>query len=109
MADRARVSCRCPPGLKPRRAMTGRVMKRIATLVLSVFVLLGFGSRATAQTTAAQCSGLTKLQVPGYAALEITKAEWIAPAAAPTAAGPGRAGAANLPPYCRIDGMIDRR
>jgi len=80
---------------------------------LALIAVLGVTADAVAQTTAAQCSALTKLQVPGFA-VEITKTEWIAPgapgaAAAAAPAGPGAARPANLPPYCRIDGMIDRR
>ena len=79
---------------------------RTTFLILSIMVL-GVSRTAAAQTTAAQCSGLTKLQVPGFA-VEITKAEWLMPAAAAAqpAGGPPRAA---LPAYCRIDGVIDRR
>ena len=79
---------------------------RTSFLIVSC-VLIGAASTAAAQTTAAQCSGLTKLQVPGFS-VEITKADWIAVAAgAPAPAGAGPRGAQT--PHCRIDGVIDRR
>ena len=54
-----------------------------------------------------QCAALVNLQVPGVA-LTVTKAERIP--AGPAQVGPGGAGAAvNLPAYCRLDGVIDRR
>jgi hypothetical protein len=52
---------------------------RTKLLVVSC-MLVGVASAASAQTTVAQCSGLTKLQVPGFS-VEITKADWIAAAA----------------------------
>jgi hypothetical protein len=62
----------------------------------------------TESDPAARCSALSSLEVPGYA-LEVTKAEWHA--AGETQAQPGqmRMPAMNLPAYCRIDGMLDRR
>ena len=51
-----------------------------ATFLIAAFLLLGIGATASGQTTAAQCSGLTTLQVPGFA-VEITRAEWLTPAA----------------------------
>ena len=67
----------------------------------------------TAGPTAAACAALTSLQVPGVA-LTVNKAEWIAagaPIAAARGGGPGPAAVtpSNLPAYCRLDGMIDRR
>ena len=79
---------------------------RTKLLVVSC-MLLGVASAASAQTPAAQCSGLTKLQVPGFA-VEITKADWIA-AAAGAAAPAGAAPRGAQTPHCRIDGVIDRR
>jgi feruloyl esterase len=61
---------------------------------------------AIAQSAPSRCASLARLQVPGYA-LEITKAEAIAPGPAPQ--GRGRGAAVNLPAHCRVDGMIDRR
>ena len=68
---------------------------------------------AVAQTsiraTPDACGQLTQLQVPGIA-LTVVKAWWIE-AGAPIAGG--RAGAppvaTELPAYCRLDGVIDRR
>ena len=69
-------------------------------------------SRADAQqprTTAAACAALTSLQVQGVA-LQVTKSEWFA-AGAPLPGGRGTATPvkSDLPAYCRLDGMIDRR
>jgi hypothetical protein len=61
---------------------------------------------ASAQTPAARCAELTKLQLAGIN-LEITKAEWIT--ASGGAATGAQAARAPLSPYCRMDGMIDRR
>ena len=66
---------------------------RTKLLVVSC-VLVGFASTASAQTPATQCSGLTKLQVPGFA-VEITKADWIAAVAAAAALQPVRLRAAR--------------
>ena len=53
------------------------------------------------------CAALVNLQVPGVA-LTVTKAERIP--AGPVRLGPGGAGpAVDLPAYCRLDGVIDRR
>ena len=81
------------------------------TFLIVSCMLIGVASVASAQTPAAQCSGLTKLQVPGFS-VEITKADWIAVAAGATSAAPAPAGAAPRgaqTPHCRIDGVIDRR
>ena len=84
---------------------------QIPAIALAV-VLLG-SSSATAQqparTTAAACTALNKLQVQGVA-LQVTKTEWFA-AGAPLPGGRGAATPAksDLPAYCRLDGMIDRR
>jgi feruloyl esterase len=78
-----------------------------ASLFLSGIIVLT-GDAARAQTPSARCASLTSLQLPGVA-LQVTKAEWI-PERAATPAGTGRgAGTTGLPPYCRLDGMIDRR
>jgi feruloyl esterase len=99
-------------------------MTRILSLAL--LVIIGFAAPAAAQTAAAQpaaepCrAGNLTFLVPGIGpvGLEITKFEWIVPGAPSATGAPGRAGAApapgrgaavNLPPYCRIDGMLDRR
>src|SRR3954468_10437457 len=84
---------------------------RIVTIVFGALLL--WASVATAQsarTTPAACEALRQLQVSGVA-LSVTKAEWFA-AGAPVPGG--RAGgppatSSNLPAYCRLDGVIDRR
>ena len=77
-------------------------MKHVTAIAV---VILGIAATANAQTTAAQCSALTKLQVPGFA-VEITKTEWIAPGAPAAAApaAPGAARPANLPAYAASTG-----
>ena len=77
-------------------------------------LLLAMATAAHAQTTGtteAACAGLTTLQLQGVA-LTVSKAEWI-PAGAPLGGRGGAPNAApppsNLPAYCRLDGMIDRR
>ena len=70
------------------------------------------GSTAAAQTTTratpAACAALMQLQVPGVA-LIVTKTEWLA-SGSPVPGGRGGAPAVtNLPAYCRLDGVIDRR
>jgi hypothetical protein len=57
---------------------------------------------------AAHCSALSGLQVPGFA-LEVTKAEWHAAGKSPAQPGQMRMPAMDLPAYCRVDGILDRR
>jgi hypothetical protein len=83
---------------------------RIVTMILGT--LLVSASAVSAQsprTTPAACDALRQLQVAGVT-LTVTKTAWL-PAGAPLPAG--RAGGtpvpSNLPAYCRIDGVIDRR
>ena len=82
---------------------------RIPKLALAFLFLCG--STAAAQPTRATpsaCAALLQLQVPGVA-LTVTKAEWFA-AGAPVPGGRGGAQPApNLPAYCRLDGVVDRR
>jgi len=77
------------------------------------FVTLGLALAvpAGAQTTrdASACSALTSLQIPGLT-LSITKAEWFPAGSTPPRGGPGApANPINLPAYCRLDGVLDRR
>src|SRR5690349_7373277 len=81
--------------------------------LIAVSVLLLSSHSAFAQssaTTPAACEALQKLQLDGVA-LAVTKTQWFA-AGAPLpggrAGGPAPA-ATNLPAYCRIYGVIDRR
>ena len=72
-------------------------------------ILLALCGSAFAQTgdPAAACAALKQLQLPGVN-LSVTKTEWIAAGSTP----PGRGGPAptlQLPAYCRIDGMVDKR
>jgi len=65
-------------------------------------------AQTAATTTPAACVALRQLQVSGVA-LSVTKSEWFA-AGAPTPGGRGGAPTpSNLPAYCRLDGVIDRR
>src|SRR5215212_2093451 len=80
-------------------------------LIIAIVILTA--ARATyAQTSVSvgpdKCAELKTLRVPGVA-LTITDAQWFAAGPAP-AQGPGPAAApVQLPAYCRLDGMIDRR
>ena len=81
--------------------------------MMTVSALLLFGATATAQTAAkttpTACSALQQLQVSGVA-LAVTKAEWFtAGAPVPGGRGGGAQTPSNLPAYCRLDGVIDRR
>jgi hypothetical protein len=83
---------------------------RIPILTLGVLALGSATAMAqtAARTTPAACAALQQLQVSGVA-LSVTKAEWLA-AGAPTPGGRGGAPTpSNLPAYCRLDGVIDRR
>ena len=84
---------------------------RASLSAFAVIVLFSVPAFAqTSRTTPAACEALQKLQLDGVA-LTITKSQWFA-AGAPLPGG--RAGGpppapSNLPAYCRIDGVIDRR
>jgi hypothetical protein len=86
-------------------------MKRVLAASFVILAACGAPSTAAAQarTTPAACEALRQLALDGVA-LSVSKTEWFA-ANAPLPAG--RAGgppvASNLPAYCRLDGMIDRR
>jgi feruloyl esterase len=87
--------------------------RTLGSLTIGVLLISAASSDAqspAATTTSARCAALTSLQIPGVA-LEVTRAEWIVPGQAPAGRGGGRGGgaAAPLPPYCRLDGMVDRR
>jgi feruloyl esterase len=79
------------------------------TIALGTLLLAGsVGSAQTTHTTPASCDDLRQLQVPGVA-LAVAKTEWF-PAGARPSQGRGGAGVAgDLPAYCRLDGVIDRR
>ena len=83
---------------------------RASLLALSILLLSAPAVFAQSRTTPAACEALQKLQLDGVS-LAVTKTQWFA-AAAPLPGG--RAGgpppaATNLPAYCRLDGVIDRR
>ena len=83
---------------------------RTAFVVTSLLLLSGATAltQTAAKTTPTACGALQQLQVAGVA-LSVTKAEWFA-AGAPTPGGRGGAATpSNLPAYCRLDGVIDRR
>ena len=87
-------------------------LRILATALGAVFIASSSArAQQPARTTAAACTALNKLQVQGVA-LQGTKTEWFA-AGAPLPGGRGRGGAtpakSDLPAYCRLDGMIDRR
>jgi hypothetical protein len=74
-------------------------------------LLLALAAAAFAQAgidPAARCAALTELRIPGVA-LEVTKAEWHAAGKTPTQPGQMGTPSMELPAYCRLDGMIDRR
>jgi hypothetical protein len=86
-------------------------MMRAPLFVLSVLLLSSVSPLAqSSRTTPASCEALQKLELDGVA-VAITKTQWFA-AGAPLpggrAGGPAPA-ATNLPAYCRVDGVIDRR
>ena len=84
---------------------------RAPLFVLSVLLLSSVSPLAqSSRTTPSSCEALQKLELDGVA-LAITRTQWFA-AGAPLpgrrAGGPAPA-ASNLPAYCRVDGVIDRR
>jgi len=85
-------------------------MMRIVTMVLGGLLLCVSGAAAqTSRTTPAACDALRQLRVEGVA-LTVTKTEWMsAGAPLPAGRGGGPPVASNLPAYCRMDGVIDRR
>jgi hypothetical protein len=78
----------------------------IFCLVTIAFTVAAYGQ--TGSNPATGCSALSKLQVPGFA-LKVTKVEWHAAGQSPAQSGQMRMTAINLPAYCRIDGILDRR
>jgi Tannase and feruloyl esterase len=72
-----------------------------------LLALLLLAASVKAQTAAVRtCSGMTQFTTPAVA---ITKAEPVAAGPAPAPGGLPGAPGMNLPAYCRVDGMIDRR
>jgi pimeloyl-ACP methyl ester carboxylesterase len=86
-------------------------MTRILAFALGALMTMAGPAQAQSGTgqTAAACATLTNLAIPGLE-LSITKAEWF-PAGAPLPPpGPGApAPQFNLPAFCRLDGVLDRR
>ena len=85
------------------------MVKRINTMLCGLmFALAAAAYGQPGQDPVARCAALAGVQIPGVA-LEITKAEWHS--AGQTSPQPGQMGmpAMELPAYCRIDGMLDRR
>ena len=79
-------------------------------IVVSLLLSASSAFAQSARTTPAACAALQKLELDGVA-LTVTKTQWFA-AGAPLPGG--RAGgpppaATNLPAYCRLDGVVDRR
>jgi len=83
--------------------MTHRPLSR---LLIGLMVLVP--AVAQGQTAATRCAALTAFQNTGVA-LEITKAQWVPAGPAPTTGRGAQATPIMLPPFCRVDGMIDRR
>jgi hypothetical protein len=83
---------------------------RASLIALTALLLSPAAVFAQSRTTPAACDALQKLQLDGVA-LTVTKTQWFA-AGAPLPGGrPGGPPPAtsNLPAYCRLDGVIDRR
>ncbi len=83
---------------------------RVALSALSALLLSSVSAGAQSSTTPAACAALQDLQLDGVA-LTVTRTQWFpAGAALPggRAGGPAPA-ATNLPAYCRLDGVVDRR
>ena len=74
--------------------------------LLFIFVVAAYGQNK--MDSAARCEALNKMEIPGYR-LEIANAQWHAAGKAQEQAGPMRMPGMELPAYCRIDGMLDRR
>src|SRR4051794_3385045 len=83
---------------------------RVAVMAFCAVLLSGSWAGAQeARATPATCEALRQLPVPGVA-LTVTKTEWFAAGAPlPAARGGGPPAAGNLPAYCRLDAVIDRR
>src|SRR3954465_12432757 len=84
---------------------------RILTIVFGAsLVCASVATAQPARTTPAACDALRQLQVSGVA-LSVTKTEWFAAGARVPGGGGGGppAASSNLPAYCRLDGVIDRR
>lgn len=78
------------------------------TLRITVILAAQAGLAQNSVPSTAACQDLTNLQLPGVT-LTVTKAQWIA-AGSTAPAGPGGArSTVNLPAYCRLDGVMDRR
>ncbi len=84
-------------------------MTRNGTFAYCVILgLVGATQGRAATDAAAKCVALSTLQLPGVN-LEVTKAEWHPAGKTPTRPGPFAMPPIDLPAYCRVDGMIDRR
>ena len=87
-------------------------MNRLGLLALVAALALGV-AEARAETTVAPsraCASMVGLKLPG-STMEITKATAVA-AAAPGTVRPSSFGppiASGVPPYCRVEGVMDRR
>jgi Tannase and feruloyl esterase len=84
---------------------------RSTTIAVPSLCLALSVSAASAQMTrdAAACASLTSLQIPGLN-LSVTKAEWFAAGSLlPRGGRGGPVNPVNLPAYCRLDGVLDRR
>ena len=79
-----------------------------AVVFLVLFILAEMGLAQNARTPgAAECAAMSAFRVPGEP-IEITKAEWIPAAAAPSTP-PARGYGGPMPAYCKVSGVINRR
>jgi feruloyl esterase len=84
-------------------------MTRTSGVTLAIVLCASAAFAQPSRTTPAACEALRQLQVSGVN-LTVTKTEWFAAGAPlPAGRGGGPPVASNLPAYCRLDGVVDRR
>ncbi|MDM7995516.1 MAG: tannase/feruloyl esterase family alpha/beta hydrolase [Acidobacteriota bacterium] len=87
------------------------MIHRACAVIGGLMCLLAGAAYAQTQTGSeanARCAALSRLQLPGFA-LEISKAEWHPAGKPEVQPGPRAMPQMELPAYCRVDGMLDRR
>lgn len=77
-------------------------------LVALVFVSLSGLASAQPTKTEANCTSMSRIDIPRLA-LEITKTQWFAAGSPPPSGRGGPPSTLKLPAYCRLDGVLDRR
>jgi feruloyl esterase len=86
---------------------TRTVPAAIACLLLLFTAIPAYAQRTGRGADA--CAALNTLQIPGLT-LAITRARWVQAGSPPPGRGaPPGAPVVKLPPYCRVDGVLDRR